>query len=131
MKRHFALSLLALFLACLIFPARSLAQEDRARIDKASIPAVAGAVNNFVPAGWKIEEQVAGDLNGDTVPDYALKLVEDKPAKDKDDTATERQRALVILLRNKDGKLARAAITDRLLQCTTRGGAFYGVVEAP
>ena len=131
MKRYFALSVLALFLACLISPARSLAQGDRTRINKSSIPAVAGAVNNFVPAGWKIEEQVAGDLNGDTVPDYALKLVEDKPAKDKDDMATERQRALVIVLRNKEGKLTRAAVTDSLLQCTRCGGAFYGVTEAP
>src|SRR5205085_10003267 len=131
MKRYFALSVLALFLACLISPARSLAQGDRTRINKSSIPAVAGAVNNFVPAGWKIEEQVTGDLNGDTVPDYALKLVEDKPAKDKDDMATERQRALIIVLRNKEGKLTRAAVTDSLLQCTRCGGAFYGVVEAP
>ncbi|MDQ3821255.1 MAG: hypothetical protein M3362_26745, partial [Acidobacteriota bacterium] len=63
--------------------------------------------------------------------DYALKLVEDKPAKDKDGTATERQRALVILLRDKDGQFKRAAVTDSLLQCTRCGGAFYGVVESP
>lgn len=131
MKRYFALSLLALFLTCLVFPASSLAQEDKVRIDKSSIPAAAGSVNNFVPAGWKIEEQVVGDLNGDTEPDYALKLVEDKPAKDKDDIATERQRALVIILRDKDGKFERAAVTDSLLQCTRCGGAFYGVVESP
>lgn len=109
----------------------ALAQDERARIDKSRIPAVGTDAKNFVPPGWKIEEQVAGDLNGDGVPDYALKLVEDKPAKDKDDVATERQRALIIVLRNKDGKLARAAVTDTLLQCTRCGGAFYGVVEAP
>lgn len=109
----------------------ALAQDDRARIDKSRIPAVGTDVKDFVPSGWKIEEQVTGDLNGDSQPDYALKLVEDKPAKDKDDAATERQRALIIVLRGKDGKLSRAAVTDTLLQCTSCGGAFYGVVEAP
>lgn len=131
MKRYFALSLLALFLAWLVFPAMTLAQEDRVRIDKSKIPDTASATKDFVPAGWKIEGQIAGDLNGDSLPDYALKLVEDKPAKDKDDTATERQRALVVLLQNKEGKLQRAAVNDSLLQCTRCGGAFYGVVEAP
>ena len=131
MKRLFALSLLTLFLTCLVFPASSLAQEDKIKIDRSRIPAVAANVKDFIPPGWKLEEQVTGDLNGDALPDYALKLVEDKPAKDKDDAATERQRALVIVLQNKDGKLSRAAVTDSLLQCTRCGGAFYGVVEAP
>jgi hypothetical protein len=128
-RRLFITSLFALSLVGLVFPA--LAQENKVNIDKSRIPAVAGDVKDFVPPGWKIEEQVTGDLNGDAAPDYALKLVEDKPAKESDDSATERQRALVIVLRNKDGKLSRAAVTDRLLQCTRCGGAFYGVVEAP
>lgn len=131
MKRYFVLCLLALFLTCLVFPVQSFAQDDRVRIDKSRIPDTASAAKDFVPAGWKIEEQVTGDLNGDGLPDYALKLVEDKPAKDKDDIATERQRALIIVLRNKEGKLWHTAITDSLLQCTRCGGAFYGVVEAP
>ncbi|MDT5122054.1 MAG: hypothetical protein QOC96_1536 [Acidobacteriota bacterium] len=129
MRRLFITFLFTLSLAGLAFPA--LAQENKVNIDKSRIPAVAGDVKDFVPPGWKIEEQVTGDLNGDAAPDYALKLVEDKPAKESDDSATERQRALVIVLRNKDGKLSRAAVTDRLLQCTRCGGAFYGVVEAP
>ena len=129
MRRLFITSLFALSLVGLVFPA--LAQEAKVNIDKSRIPAVAGAVKDFIPPGWKLEEQVTGDLNGDALPDYALKLLEDKPAKDKDDAATERQRALVIVLQNKDGKLSRAAVTDRLLQCTRCGGAFYGVVEAP
>lgn len=100
-------------------------------IDKSRIPAAAGNVREFVPTGWKIEEQVAGDLNGDGVPDFALKLVEDKPAKNPDDVATERARALVIALASNDGKLSRAGVADKLLQCTRCGGAFYGVVESP
>jgi hypothetical protein len=126
----FRLSVIVLCGLGLVFPALSFPQEDRAVIDKSRIPLKAKSVGDFVPPGWKLEEQVAGDLNNDSSPDYALKLVEDKPAKNDDDTASERQRALVIVL-NKEGKLSRAAVADKLLQCTRCGGAFYGVMESP
>jgi len=116
--------------ALLLLPPFSFGQGP-ARIEKSRIPAEAGSIQTFVPAGWKIEEQVTGDLNGDSVPDYAVKLVEDKPAKDSDDVATERQRALVIVVQQQGGKLSRAAVADRLLQCTRCGGSFYGVSESP
>jgi hypothetical protein len=127
----FRLSVIVLSVIGLVFPALSSPQEDRASIDKSRIPMVGNSVNDFVPPGWKLEEQVAGDLNGDSSPDYALKLVEDKLAKTDDGDASERQRVLVIVLKNKDGKLSRAAVADRLLQCTRCGGAFYGVMESP
>ena len=116
--------------ALLLLPPFCFGQEP-SRIEKSRIPAEADRIQKFVPAGWKIEEQVTGDLNGDSVPDYAVKLVEDKPAKDSDDMATERQRALVIVLQQQGGKLSRAAVADKLLQCTRCGGAFYGVSESP
>jgi hypothetical protein len=116
---------------CLALSAPAFSTQDSVLIDKSRIPAVAGEVSKFAPSGWKIEEQVAGDLNGDGLADYSLKLVEDKPAKDQDDVATERARALVVVLAGKDGKLTRAAVADKLLQCTRCGGAFYGVVESP
>ena len=131
MRLRFAPLLFILFLAVVVSPAPSSAQEEGATIDVSRIPAAAGDVKGFVPPGWKIEEQVAGDLNGDSVPDYALKLVEDKPAKSADDMPTERGRALVVVLAGKEGKLARAGVADKLLQCTACGGAFYGVAEAP
>jgi hypothetical protein len=117
-----------LFLA---LTAPAFSSQDSVLIDKTRIPAVAGNINKFAPSGWKIEEQVTGDLNGDGLPDYALKLVEDKPAKVQNDPATERARALVIALQGKDGKLTRAGVADKLLQCTRCGGALYGVVESP
>lgn len=131
MRLRFAPLLLILFLTAVVAPAPSSAQDEAATIDVSRIPAEARDVSGFVPPGWKIEEKVAGDLNGDAVPDYALKLVEDKPAKTADDMPTERGRALVVVLAGKDGRLARAGVADRLLQCTRCGGAFYGVVEAP
>ncbi len=100
-------------------------------IDKSRIPLEANDVKEFVPPGWKVEEEVSGDLNGDSLADVALKLVEDKPAKRDNEFPNERQRALVIVLKNKAGKLSRAAVVGNLLQCTACGGAFYGVVEAP
>ena len=126
----FRFSTILLFCASLVFPAFSLAQEGGARIDQSRIPAEANNVNDFVPPGWKIEEQVAGDLNGDSVPDYALKLVEDKPAKNDDESASERRRALVVVLKNR-AQLSRAGVALDLLQCTRCGGAFYGVMESP
>jgi hypothetical protein len=114
-----------------LLPPFCIAQEQRSLISKTRIPAEADNLEKFAPAGWKIEEQLTGDLNGDSVPDFALKLVEDKPAKDSEDTATERQRALVIVLQKQGGKLSRAAVADKLLQCTRCGGAFYGVSESP
>lgn len=109
----------------------AFAQAEAGKIDASRVPVQAKDAASFVPAGWKIEEQVTGDLNGDSLPDFAIKLVEDKPAKDADDMPTERGRALVIALAEKDGSLKRAGVADKLLQCTRCGGAFYGVVETP
>lgn len=109
----------------------ALAQDEAGKIDKSRLPAQADTPQKFAPSGWKIEEQVTGDLNGDTLPDYALKLVEAKPEKDAEGDPTERGRALVIAVATKDGRLTRAGVADNLLQCTRCGGAFYGVVETP
>lgn len=123
--------LAVLFLSLyLILPAFAFAGQDRAVTDHSAIPREGKDIADFVPRGWKIEARVSGDLNRDSLPDYALKLVEDKPAA-KDGVPNERQRSLVILLQTKEGRLTRAAVANRLLQCTTCGGAFYGVVEAP
>jgi hypothetical protein len=128
----FSLSTLLFALFFSAIPLVAIASiQDPVRIDKSRIPREGMSAKDFVPRGWKVEEEIAGDLNGDSLPDLALKLVEDKPAKDKDGDATERQRALVIALRGNAGKLTRAAVADKLLQCTRCGGAFYGVVEAP
>ncbi len=117
-------------IAVLALLVSSLCAAQEVSIDKSKIPVAADSPAKFVPSGWKIEEQVTGDLNGDGVADYALKLVEDKPATDSEGMATERGRALVIALKTGE-TLSRAAIADKLLQCTHCGGAFYGVSESP
>lgn len=123
--------LISLFVIILCFGTSSFAQDEAGTIDVSRVPTHAKDAASFVPAGWKIEEQITGDLNGDSLPDQVLKLVEDKPAKDADDMPTERGRALIIALAEEDGTFKRAGVADKLLQCTRCGGAFYGVVETP
>ncbi len=121
----------AIVLCSIACAALGSAQETESPINRSLIPIQANALNKFVPPGWKIEKKLTADLNGDSLPDFALELVENKPEKDQSGDPTERSRALVIVLQNQDGKLARAGVADKLLQCTRCGGAFYGVVEAP
>lgn len=123
-----ALALCALLLGG---PSLSHLPDQGKLIDKSRIPARADDVKKFVPPGWKIEQQVAGDLNGDSVPEYALKLVEDKPAKNSEEVATERQRALVILVQETGRQLVRVGVADKLLQCTSCGGALYSLDDSP
>jgi len=119
-----------LIILCFVaFTPWSFAQDERTTIKKSLIPAVGSDTRDFIPAGWKLEEQLSADLDGDGTSDYVLKLIENKPAKTSDDMMNDRARALIVLLQGADGKLTRAAIADKLLQCTGCGGALYG--EAP
>ena len=43
------------------------------------LPRQATSADGFVPAGWKLERQLAGDLNRDGVPDLVLLLRENNP----------------------------------------------------
>ena len=107
------------------------AQDERTTIQKSLIPMSGKDTREFIPKGWKLEEQKSSDLDGDGNADYVLKLIEDKPAKTSEDVVNDRARALVVLMSDATGKLSRTAVADKLLQCTGCGGAFYGVVEAP
>ncbi|HEV2764905.1 MAG TPA: hypothetical protein VGV38_18125 [Pyrinomonadaceae bacterium] len=120
----------ALCAALAVVPSAAYAQENRVVVDQSRMPREAGAVREFVPRGWEVEGEVSGDLNGDAVPDLAVKLVQAKRG-NTEEIVEERHRALVVLLKGADGRLRRAAVADRLLQCTACGGAFYGVAEAP
>ena len=123
--------LILLTLTLLSLSSWCAAQDDRTTIKKSLIPATGTDTRNFIPQGWKLEEQKSADLDGDGNADYVLKLIEDKPAKTSEDMVNDRARALIVLLSDAKGNLTRAAVADKLLQCTGCGGAFYGVVEAP
>lgn len=107
------------------------AQNDPPAFDRSKVPATAATLAGFVPAGWKLEEDVKGDLNRDGVADHVLKLIQNAPAGAKENEATMGVRAMVIVFVEKDGKLRRAAIADSVLQCGGCGGAFYGLISAP
>jgi hypothetical protein len=114
-----------------VLPASSFAQDDKSSFDPSKVPATAGNIAGFVPKGWKLEEDVTGDLNGDGIADHVLKLIEEKPANAKEDEMNVGNRAMVIVFADKEGKLRRAAVAPSVLQCAGCGGAFYGVSSAP
>jgi len=109
-------------LAVVALPTVLYGQDERPPLNPALIPAAGATIETFVPAGWKVEEQISGDLNGDRQGDVALDLIEDIPAENAEGVPNTRMRALVVLLRGSDGSLRRAAVATTLLWCTTCGG---------
>lgn len=119
----------AFAMVALLMPTDSHAQDTPTKFDRESLPATAATVTDFVPKGWKIEEQIKGDVTADGVADVLLKLIEDKPKKE--DEFVDRSRVLVVLAGDGEDRYRNAAVADKVLQCTGCGGAFYGVVDAP
>ena len=112
------------------FPLSAFAQDSKPVIDRSSLPESASGVKDFVPAGWKLEQDIIGDLNQDGVTDHALKLMEKGKSVSGEDTS-DKNRALIIVFGGKDGKMTLSSVSNSILQCGTCGGAFYGVVDAP
>jgi hypothetical protein len=98
--------------------------EERRFLDLTQVAAEGNAVQDFVPRGWEIEEQITGDLNGDARPDTVVTLIEDVPAETADGGLTDRYRALLVLADGGSGKLRRVAAATRLLRCTGCGGVL-------
>lgn len=108
------------------FASGSFAQEMKP-FDGSKLPPTAEKPEAFVYDGWKVEEVVRGDLNGDGRTDAAVKLAQiDKNS----ESGIGGDRALVIVF--DDGtKWKHVAMSDSILQCVECGGAFYGVMPAP
>jgi hypothetical protein len=103
-----------------------LPQETRALLDAKLVPMSGATTKAFIPKGWKSQDEQAGDLNGDGLPDAVLQLIEDKPMRDEKDEFQERHRALLILFKTADGKYTRAAVASKLLMCASCGGMLGG-----
>jgi hypothetical protein len=99
-------------------------------LDDATIPEKGSSPADFVPEGWVLEGTASGLLDADDRADVAIWMVQKRPPAVSEDERSERQRALMILLRKPDG-LVRVGLGTKLLQCTACGGAFYGVMDAP
>jgi hypothetical protein len=115
---------------CLILflPVFPLAAEDSIRVvlNEKLVPQAGTKVGDFVPKGWKIEQELRGHLNSDSLEDVVLQLIEDKPEQNSKGEYQDRYRALVILLKAPDGKYHRAAVAGKLIQCTGCGGVLGG-----
>jgi hypothetical protein len=68
-------------------------------------------VDAMIPAGWTLEKQTSGDLNGDRQPDVALKLIQPKTG----------ERALLVLLATTTG-WKKLALAPKLLLCKRCAG---------
>ena len=95
------------------------------------VPAQAEKLQDFLPAGWQIEQQFEGDLNKDTVNDVVLILVETPPAEADKEKRVEGFRAMLALLKTADGQWQRAGLATKLLLCLRCGGAFFGGADTP
>ena len=103
----------------------AVAQDDP--FDTSKLPAAVDKPEQFAQVGWKVEEVVSGDLNGDGKADAAIKLAQIDASKE---SGIGGDRTLVIAF-SENGKWKRVATATKLLQCVDCGGAFYGVLPAP
>lgn len=78
------------------------------------VPAEGRRPEDFVPRGWKIDGRADGDLNGDRLADFVLRLVPEDYDSEGINAAPEAQ-ALLILTAGGGGKLRRAALATKLL----------------
>ncbi len=79
-----------------------------------NVPAKGKVIKDFIPAGWVLENQTAGDLNGDGRDDLALRII-------KLGERGNLPRSLVVLLNTKTG-WQRLAMADNLFFCDGCGG---------
>lgn len=81
-----------------------------------NVPAKGKVIEDFIPAGWVLENQTAGDLNGDGKDDLALRII-------KLGKRGDLPRSLVVLLNTKTG-WQRLAMADNLFFCDGCGGVL-------
>jgi len=105
--------------ACLTVFAGSVTfgQGEQGYIDKAKVPVTATKTSDFAPAGWKIEIEAKGDINGDKLPDAAM-IVQEATATD----GKSRGRAVIIAIAQSDKTWKMAVVVDEIIQCVDCGG---------
>jgi hypothetical protein len=86
------------------------------------IPETVSARGGFAPLGWVIETRSLGRIDADAIEDLVLQLIQkERP----DAPPNTRNRILVVALGKAEGGYRRVGVGAHILQCTTRGGAFY------
>jgi hypothetical protein len=116
--------LLILLLTGTCFSARA---DTGTALNEKAVAKTGTKTTDFVPRGWKSDEEIKGKLKADSVEDAVLQLVEDKGPKGEGE---DRSRALVILSKGADGKYHLAAVAGKLIQCAGCGGVLGGQAGA-
>jgi hypothetical protein len=110
--------------------ALTLAAVPAAVQDEVELPKAARV---FVAPGTKPIAYEVADLNRDGRED-AILVLERQPAKPDDPPIEERQRPLLVLVRQRDGSLREAARNEQIVYCSTCGGImgdpFIGGLQA-
>ncbi len=83
---------------------------------KQTAPKLDNGESAFVPKGWKVEDKMTGDLNGDSLPDTVLQILNES------NDGGEYDRSLLILFKTKDGKFTKAAEAKKVIRCSGCGG---------
>lgn len=110
--------LLLPLLTALLFAAVPAAGQEARPLDPARVPATGARVRDFVPGGWRVAQQVTGDLDGDGRDDRVLHVVPlsqthyDPAAV----VAGPEAHAIVVLLGEAGGRLRRGGVAPRLLK---------------
>ncbi|MFA5181788.1 MAG: hypothetical protein WC405_10745 [Syntrophales bacterium] len=117
--------IVAVFLILFLSAFPSFAQDSsRVVLNENLVPKEGAKLTDFVPKGWKIEEELRGHLHADSGADIVLQLIEDKPEENSKGELQDRYRALVILFMTPDGKYRRVAVAGKLIQCPKCGGVL-------
>lgn len=124
-KSSFSLGPVFVALLLALFPCLLNAEEAAKPLDAGKVPLQGSSSKDFVPAGWALEREWKGDLNGDGRPDDLLGLLKDE-AKGADGDSTDRERALVVLIAGEDGKWKRVGVGNQVFQCYGCGGMLNG-----
>jgi hypothetical protein len=77
----------------------------------------------FISAGTRYLAHAAGDLNGDGRQDYVLVVEKQTPANSEHEIE-ERQRLLLVIIRQPDGSLVSRKDNERIIFCGECGGSF-------
>jgi hypothetical protein len=114
--------LLLFAVLALLAPGALWAQTGLRSSDFPLLPATARQPEAFVPAGWKVEQELVADLNADKLPDKTLMLIEQESTAQRADA----RRTLLLLLAGPDGNWQRLAAAPQLLLCKSCFGLLSG-----
>jgi hypothetical protein len=111
--------MLAGLLGALAFAGAARGGESCRGKSPANLPVLAESAAQYAVAGWRVEREVSGDLNGDGRADAVLELIEDLQG-------SEGERLLLVLLRSENGSFRRIGLAERLLRCAACFGMMSG-----